>query len=129
MHRGPDVDLLSSLGGHKTYPATMSSIGMILLARLEPDELDSLYTGKAIPGFASLSDLKTELELTRRRGYGRLETAPGTVSIAFALGEPPKGAAALSGPMNPEIEKRLSERLSQESKEIAKTFITKAKEA
>lgn len=129
FHKGPGADLLSSLGGHKTYAATMSSIGMALLAELEEAELDALYAGKPTPGFASLDALKRELEQGRARGYGRLETSPKNLSVAIVIGSPAKGAAAISGPLSPEAEREAVEALRAACSEIAFEMSTKAKEA
>ncbi len=108
FHKSPRAGMLESLGGHSAFPATISSLGMALLARQDDAEIDALYGGRSkLPGFASMKALKKELEATRLRGFGRLETAPGTISMAYVVGKAPGLAAiALSGPMDAASEER-----------------------
>jgi DNA-binding IclR family transcriptional regulator len=126
MHKGPGMGFLESLGRIHAYQATRSSLGMALLAKLEDEELEALYAKREeIPGFKSFKSLRLELEATRKRGYGRLETSPGTISLAVAIGSPAKGAAAVSGKMDAAFERKTIQALSSASEEIAASLKSK----
>ncbi len=129
MHKAPDADLLESLGRIKAYQATRSSIGVALLARLDGLELEELYKGREIPGFESLKALEKELELVRERGYGRLETSSGILSVAFVVGEKAQAAAAISGNEVFLREKELCGSLALACADIEKAISMKSKEA
>jgi len=118
FHKGPETSFVEAIGRHVAYPASRSSIGMALLSELEPFEIEELYESRAIPGFASRRDFEAELEATRARGYGRLETSPGTVSLAFRIPGSTQAAASISGPLKHDSETKATEALASAAKEI-----------
>jgi DNA-binding IclR family transcriptional regulator len=100
-----------SVGRLGLYPATRSSIGMVLLARLEEEEVRALYSDPAqveIPRFpAGPYTLLAELAQTRGQGYAFIQpgVSPSERTLAVAIaGEP--AAIAMSGSISPgEVEK------------------------
>ncbi len=119
FHKAPDVSFVDAIGRHAAYPASRSSIGMALLSELEPFEIDALYEGRAVPGFASRREFDAELETTRARGYGRLAgPEPSHLSIAFRIAGPTQAAAAVSGIMDARAEKMITEALASAVKDI-----------
>ncbi|RMD84477.1 MAG: transcriptional regulator, partial [Lentisphaerae bacterium] len=88
------------LGHGRTFPASRSSIGLVLLAALPQTEVIRIYEGKAIDGFDEPEHFYEELERIRQRGYARIpprdsaETV--TKNFAVAVGNPPFAAISYS---------------------------------
>ncbi len=100
-HASPGMRTADALGRMALYPATLSSIGMILLANLPEKDVAKLYQGKEIPGFeGGIGDLLTALRKFRKDGCATVitgENEAGNRSVACAVGSPPIAAVALSG--------------------------------
>lgn len=96
----------------RSYPAHATSGGKALLAELPEARLAELYPkGRLGPGSnKTMADLKRELDVVRKRGYGsnRGETEPDVAAVAVAIKSSfgrPTAAIAVSAPLS-----RLSER-------------------
>jgi DNA-binding IclR family transcriptional regulator len=96
-HGNPGMPSREALGRVTLFPATRSSIGMVLLAAKAEAEVTALYRGKAIPGHANFAALRRELATTRRRGYAQVMNDQDQFSLAVAVGEPAYAGIALSG--------------------------------
>jgi DNA-binding IclR family transcriptional regulator len=96
-HGQPGMPASEALGRVALYPATRSSIGMVLLSGQADAEVATLYRGQAIPGHANFAALRRELSATRRRGYGLVVNDHGQYSLAVAVGDPAYAGIALSG--------------------------------
>lgn len=70
-HRGQSA--ARAIGTMFSFPALWSSIGRVLLAELEDEEIDRLYTGHKLEPFTDLRALKTELAKVREQGYSSLQ--------------------------------------------------------
>lgn len=94
----------------RTYPAHTTSGGKALLAELPPERLAELYPGGTlVPGtqrsLHSMADLKRELRLVRKRGYGsnRGESEPDVAAVAVTIKSSlsrPAAAIAVSAPLS-----------------------------
>jgi len=69
-YRYPGTSADQSIGG-RAAPATVSSIGLALLACQKEETINGIYGNREIPHFADLAELHEELALTRDRNYGR----------------------------------------------------------
>ncbi len=85
-HATPGMTAAEALGRSGLFPASKSSIGMILLAQLPDRELR-----QRVP------ELLPSLRAARKAGFARTEPNPGTESLAVAIGAPAFAAVALSG--------------------------------
>ncbi|MBN1671553.1 MAG: helix-turn-helix domain-containing protein [Kiritimatiellae bacterium] len=98
-HRGHYTSLAESIGREPPYPATLSSIGMVLLAELPDAEIKRLYAGKEIPGYADMPTLLRAIAQVRGQGFALVEVK--RPSLAVKLGSPAYAGVALSGRMTP----------------------------
>ena len=96
-HGNPGMPSREALGRVTLFPATRSSIGMVLLASKTDAEVSALYRGKPIAGHANVAALRRELTATRHRRYGLVTNDEGQFSLAVAVGEPAYAGIALSG--------------------------------
>jgi DNA-binding IclR family transcriptional regulator len=85
-HATPGMVAAEGLGRSGLFPASKSSIGMILLAQLPDRELRQRFP-----------ELGASLRATRKAGFARTQPNPGTESLAVAIGTPAFAAVALSG--------------------------------
>lgn len=92
------------------YPATKSSVGMVLLSEKDDDEISALFEGKDIPSYGNdFVSLLKDLQSIKNNGFSAVQTAENIFSIAVNLGSPSYAAIALSGNMKKEeIQKYLS---------------------
>ena len=120
FHASRRQPLTSALGTHGLYPATQSSIGMMLLAGRENAEIDRLFADRPTPGYASVATLKRRLAEIRREGsaYVVQRKSPLQASLAMPIGSPAYAALALSDVAPAEIESLLP-RLREACDEIA----------
>ena len=90
FHTSRGQPLTSALGAHTLFPATRSSIGMMLLSQANSETIDSLFTGRPISGFATLRLLKKKLAEIRKLGYAYIvqRETPHQASLAIAIGSP-----------------------------------------
>lgn len=94
----------------RSYPAYATSGGKALLAELSPERLEELYPSEALPAvtpgsLSSRAELRRELELTRRQGYGVNwgESEPDVAAVAVAVPgvfDAPPTAIAVSAPIS-----------------------------
>ncbi|MEX0652860.1 MAG: helix-turn-helix domain-containing protein [Phycisphaeraceae bacterium] len=99
-HAEPGMSPTDALGRVGLYPATRSSIGLVLLAERPADELANLYADRDTPGFpGGLPSLKQALATIRRDGYALVDEAPPTArrTLAVPVGRPAYAAVALAG--------------------------------
>jgi DNA-binding IclR family transcriptional regulator len=89
----------AGVGRTALFPATRSSIGMVLLAAMPPDAVRELYADHVPEGFDSLSQLLAELDRVRRRGHARVvnHRRPLSATLAVPIGTRPDAAVALAG--------------------------------
>lgn len=96
-HALPDSPMEEGLGRVSLYPATQSSIGMVLLAAKPDSEIRRLYARKQIPGYGQkLNSLINDLKTIRKQGHAVIETDD-NISLAVPIGSNPDAAIALSG--------------------------------
>ncbi len=81
--------LTASIG--EKLPASLSAVGVALLAQMDLREVDALYEGVEMPRLtersaSSLDALHRKLEITRERGYSldRGEVFPNAIGVAVA---------------------------------------------
>jgi DNA-binding IclR family transcriptional regulator len=84
------ANFAAGLGRMTLYPATKSSIGQVLLSRLNPEQLS--FTLGETPD----DDILKTLRKVRKQGYASVKHGDHT-SLAFAVGQPPYAAMAVSG--------------------------------
>ena len=96
----PDASPAASFARPDLYPATQSSIGMVLLAAKPVDEVQQLYADCEIPGYADgMRSLLDDLERVREHGYARVikTRRPFDATLAVPVGDEPYAAVAMSG--------------------------------
>jgi DNA-binding IclR family transcriptional regulator len=96
FHAGPGQSLSSALGAHDLYPATQSSIGMVLLAQLRDEAVAALFATRPTPGYDGINALHRRLAEIRKLGYAFIEQGPRQASVAVAIGEPAYAGLALA---------------------------------
>jgi DNA-binding IclR family transcriptional regulator len=99
-HALPGMTPGEALGRLGLYPASRSSIGMVLLARLPEEQVRETYRGRPIPGYAGgIRDLLEDLGTIRENGHSWIvhSRRPLRVTMAVPVGDPPDAAVALSG--------------------------------
>lgn len=97
-HALPDRPIEEGIGRFAHYPATLSSIGMVLLSAKPEQEVRRLYRGKDIPRYGrKLGSLLRDLRRARTRGYAAIDEENGKTTAAVPVGEPPIAAVAVSG--------------------------------
>ncbi|MBE8168823.1 MAG: helix-turn-helix domain-containing protein [Shewanella sp.] len=124
-HALPGMDSMDAIGRLSYYPATLSGVGLALLAQLGDDELVHLYKDKTIEGFDDDFDLlMTKINQTRSDKFVRLETTNSklknskTYTIAVNVGQPVYSAIALSGWIPQESTEELVSVLKEKALEI-----------
>ncbi|CAN5542161.1 global regulatory protein [soil metagenome] len=121
-HAGPTMKPAEALGRVGLFPATRSSIGMMLLARRPVDEVRALYRGAEIPNFPDgIESLLKQLAVVRRSGVAIVQPFErDTVrTIAVAI-EAESAAIAFSGPIARGDEDSLTVSLREAAAQIAK---------
>lgn len=87
FHAAPGQPLTSALGAHPLYPATQSSIGMMLLAHQSEPQIRDLFGDRPIPGYpGGAGRLIRELKRIRDGGHAYVvqKRSPYTASVAVA---------------------------------------------
>jgi DNA-binding IclR family transcriptional regulator len=122
-HAEPDMSVETALGRIGLYPATLSSIGMVLLSFGSDSGIRKTFAKKEIPGYpGGIKSLLSKICEIRKKGYALIGTGKDNKSIAVPLGNPPYSAIALSGSMrNSKIKKYLG--ILKESSEKAQSKI------
>ena len=77
------------------YPSVRSSLGIVLLAAREDDEIRDIIAG-AYRQHARISDVVRYIAFAREHGYSSVPSQRRTRSIAVIAGDPPYGALACS---------------------------------
>ncbi len=95
FHAKPGNGLQEGIRGFELYPATKSSIGMILLSQKTDSEIRDIYRGVEIPEYKSVSALLRKIETFRKQGYS--EVLLEDRSFAVKVGEPAHAAIGMSG--------------------------------
>lgn len=120
-HHSPGMSIADSLGRVNLFPASISSIGRAILASLSNEKIESLYEGKEITGFKTMSDFLEEIEKTRERGYALVKDRDDAKNnIGVAVGKPVYAAVALSGNIEDEEIQKYVDILSEASIQITK---------
>jgi len=83
VHSRPHQTLEEGIGSHELYPASKSSLGVMLLAEAPESSGCSLETAR-------------RMEAARRDGFARLDFEDGTASIAVPVGSPAIAAIGCS---------------------------------
>lgn len=97
FHHFPDTPFLDGVGKNLLFPATQSSLGMILLSQKNTQEIKSLYAEKeTIPGYESMDSLLDHICEIRKCGYAVLKNKDST-TIAVKIGKPAYAAIGISG--------------------------------
>jgi DNA-binding IclR family transcriptional regulator len=99
-HALPGMSVGEALGRMGLYPATRSSIGMVLLARTSEETVRDIYRGMEIPGYpGGLGFLLKDLRRIRAAGFARVvqNRSPLNASVAVPVGDPPDAAIAFAG--------------------------------
>ncbi len=100
FHAPPGLEASRGLGRIGLLPATISGIGMVLLAELGDEHVSSIYAGKEIPNFPEgLAQLLNKLAEIRQLGYARVHVADDRDHhiVAVSSGDPAHVGIALSG--------------------------------
>jgi DNA-binding IclR family transcriptional regulator len=121
-HAEPGMSVNQALGRIGLYPATCSSIGMVLLSRNTDRQIRQLYKGRDIPehpkGIEELLECICEI---RKNGYAKIITGNNCTSISVTVGNPPHSAIALSGKINSSDVRRYCMILKDTAEKIEKS--------
>lgn len=96
-HWEPNIGIepIGGLGRVELFPATQSSVGMVLLSEKTDEEIKSIIDlDKPIPGFDSKEDFFKSITNTRKLQYGCVINDRKSISVK--VGKPTKAAVALS---------------------------------
>jgi DNA-binding IclR family transcriptional regulator len=96
FHAGAGQSLTSALGAHELYPATQSSIGMMLLSQMRDEAIDTLFADRPTPDYANLQSLHRKLAEIRKLGYAFIEQSATEASVAVPIGQPAYAGLALA---------------------------------
>lgn len=98
-HAPPGMSSVDALGRIGLFPATKGGIGLALMAKLPVDEVNELYRGREIPGFANITALHAKLREIRANGFARVLVYPDRDqhTVAVTIGQPPHAAVGVSG--------------------------------
>jgi DNA-binding IclR family transcriptional regulator len=109
-----------AIGRTGLFPATRSSIGMVLLSRLPVAEVRSLYRGQTLANFDSINDLLAELAGVRKQGFAvvRPYADRPTQTLAVAIENEP-AAVAMSGQIAPDRVSELAAALKLVAEQIS----------
>ena len=85
-HWSPGMGSSEAIGKANLYPATLSGLGMVLLAQQPVSEVKTLYRGKEIPGYPSgIEALLSDLKKARTQGYAEVIRGKPDRSIAVCI--------------------------------------------
>lgn len=121
-HAESGMSVEQALGRIGLYPATRSSIGMILLSRNTDKDIRQLYKGKDIPEYpAGIKSLIEDICEIRKNGFARILSENSNVSLAVTVGAPPHSAIALSGNIKSSETEKFHRILKDTADKIEKT--------
>ena len=92
-HANHDTPTHVAMGAAELYPASMSGIGLVMLASLQNQQVRDLYHKYDIPGFENVSALIKQLKEIREQGYAVANPDNKFTTVALGLGENPTYAA------------------------------------
>jgi DNA-binding IclR family transcriptional regulator len=120
FHGDPSLPFTDGLGRMGLYPASRSSIGLMLLAWNDPRQVGKLFRGRRIDGFPrGIDSLLKKLDRIRRDGYAHVINSPSSNgSLAVPVGTPPHAAIALAGTITRQQKPRLVEALQVTAQHI-----------
>lgn len=99
FHHAPGTPFVEGIGRTRLFPATRSSLGLILLAQQDDVQIRELYSRNVpVEGFDSVDSLLEGICEIRRQGYATARHN-GTLSVAVKIGSPAYAAIGLSGAM------------------------------
>lgn len=121
-NRGQDAT--DAIGRVGLYPASDSSIGLVLLSKMSDSEIKQLYKGKPIPGHKDkIESLLKEVQKVREDGYAsRATNEKGHTSIGVGISDPPVAAIAVAGIIPPANKKTIISRLQEVATQIAESM-------
>ncbi|HEX2999627.1 MAG TPA: helix-turn-helix domain-containing protein [Armatimonadota bacterium] len=120
-HAEPGMSPAQGIGRAGLFPATHSSIGMVLLAQQEEAAVVSLYAGQSIPGYPEgLDALLHDLRQIRAQGWACVAPNPPSEvnSAAVPIGNLPYAGIALAGCFGSDRLPQLLEALSSAAQQI-----------
>lgn len=121
-HAEPGMPLEQALGRVGLYPATCSSIGMVLLSRNTDKEIRHLYKGRDIPEYPDgIEELLGVIREIRKKGFAKIKTEINNTSMAVTVGNPPHSAIALSGRIVPSAVTEYFAALQKTAQEIERS--------
>lgn len=108
-HGHPGMRAAEALGRVELRPATLTGVGMMLMASQEDAAIRDLYKDRAPEGFDSIDQLLARLREVRAQGYVRmvLEPSPLLATLAVPVGAGRYAAIAFSGPITEDIAAKL----------------------
>ena len=123
FHSGKDFTVAAGLRSRGVFPASRSSIGMVLLATRSDEEVRQLYHGRNdIERFGSdINALIAELATVRSQGFARIDGRlhQGTdITMAVPVGREAVAALAFSGLYDKREEAKLLDVLRAAAKTI-----------
>lgn len=95
-HATPGMKPADAMGRVELFPASLSSIGLVLLAQQSEEQVRALYEGHTIEGFANADALVDRLREVREAGITWVEHGTHR-SMAAPVGRPASAAIALAG--------------------------------
>ncbi len=123
-HWTPGLTTGQALGRIALYPASGSSIGIVLLSKKSDEEIANFF-----PKNNSLhKKVMASVHEARQKGYAVLETAPKVLSLAVQIGEPAYAALALSGKIAPGKIPEYAAQLQQHALTIEQSLNPEAKQ-
>jgi len=108
-HGAPDKPIQAAISGRGLYPANRSSIGMLLMSRLEPRDIKARFPSGS-------GDLVRQLQAIARQGYALIHTD--NSSLAVGISDPPIAGLAVSGTIDSRNFKALLKELQKAKIEI-----------
>lgn len=121
-HRAGNASWQKAIGGHDIWPATISGVGMAILAKLSDDEVRSRFEGHEITGYESVGAVLTALGEIRTQGYAFVPTRSARWTLAVALDNNPSLAVGITGLLKPAHVKPLLPRIQAAAAEIDAGF-------
>ena len=124
FHHASGTPFQEGVGRTQLYPATQSSLGMVLMAQKSDKEISDLYIAKEeIEGFKDFDELLREICEIRKSGYAVLKNQ-GNLTIAVKIGAPAYAAIGISGKINKKDIKKYVDILQEKTLKIEEELRT-----
>ena len=94
-HWKPGISSAKGLGRVDLFPATQSSIGLMLLSEKNDEEIQQVFSSKQIPGFKDIDELIARMKVIRDQGYAEA-IYEGRRSASVKIGAPAYAALAIA---------------------------------